>query len=80
MNEVLARAAEAVTKEFQRDKALYCDTPWNELIARAVIASLREPTNEMIRAGLRVKPTVVETWQAMIDEILKDGHLPHGSL
>jgi hypothetical protein len=47
---------------------------WREHIpeARASIQAMREPTDEMVIAGMRAYDTSRDIWAAMIDEALKD--------
>ena len=47
-----------------------------ECVTRAAVVAMREPTPEMIEAGIiagcTVESTVVRIWQAMIDAALMD--------
>ena len=42
-------------------------------IARTAIEAMREPTEEMLTAGLAPDWQVIEEWQAMIDAALEGG-------
>ena len=50
----------------QSERVEWYDVP-GEILARAAIAAMREPSEEMIAAANR------NTWQTMIDAALKEG-------
>jgi len=65
-NEMVERVAKAIEDKMASDDNMPED------LARAAIAVMYEPTPEMIRAGLRTRPTVMETWHTMIDAALAE--------
>lgn len=84
MRQMVDRIARVIYLSFYAPRApqiVFDDCPgfvqdeWRN-IARAAIAEMREPTDEMVQAGIVEDPACVEIdaqrmWQAMIDEALK---------
>jgi len=65
MIERVARAIEATTKYALSDYTDYSD------MARAAIAAMREPTEEMLQCGCHDCGHQTTYWQAMIDAALE---------
>jgi hypothetical protein len=77
MSEMIERVARALCKADGVDRCIYpdCGCP-HEYRARAAIEALREPTPAMIEAGIQCGDgygSQPGTWQAMIDQALKEG-------
>lgn len=68
---MIERVAEAIKK---CDKNMTEFRNWEKIFAKAAIETMREPTNEMIKAGFfNIKNgTVEEVYQVMIDAALKE--------
>ena len=69
MSSIVKRVAQALQQEMET-------APFDETaiaLARAAIAAMREPTEEMLNAGheARAKATVNGIWHAMIDAALE---------
>ena len=67
MSEIVERVAKAI------EGAVVGDIGIARIAARAAIEAMREPTNEMIHAGLMAGCRVnsIEGWRAMVDEASK---------
>lgn len=77
MSEMIERVARAIVGEME-DQQLGSESPWHDpefrdnafRCARAAIAALREPTEAMRVAGVRLIDTdedLIEAWRAMVD-------------
>lgn len=80
MTEMVERVAKAIYDEWMSveenprpwDKCSYVQKSLGIAIARAAIATMREPTKEMVEKGIRgATGGVMCSWQMMIDEALK---------
>ena len=76
MTEMVRRAATAVRAALVREAASASENVSCEAIARAVLEALREPTEEMVEAGVHsdiwngvpvIARTVRLAWEEMID-------------
>jgi hypothetical protein len=78
MSEMVERVAVAISNAQMAwkaanggDDASVVDCP-DEVLARAAIEAMREPTDQMVGAANRNNhPRDVDTWRTMIDEALK---------
>jgi hypothetical protein len=66
MNTMVKRVAQALQQKIPFDEAAV-----SFALARAAIAAMREPTEEMIDAWVRAPGAIKEGWQAMIDAALE---------
>ena len=75
MREFIERGATAIRNECKEHSYLGSihdnDRLWENLF-RAAIGSMREPTEEILWAGIRASSGgVLCSWQAMLDEVMK---------
>ena len=72
MSTMVERVAQALQQEM--GAAPLDETAASFALARAAIAAMREPTEEMLNAGheARAKATVNGIWHAMIDAALEE--------
>lgn len=75
MGEGIERIAKEVERRFNESAARGpFEWPTYFDVVRFALEALREPTDEMIAAANRLNhPSDGEIWQAMIDNVLKDG-------
>jgi len=69
MSTVLTRVAQALQQEM--GTAPFDEPASSFALARAAIAAMREPTDEMIDAWIGAPGAIKEGWQAMIDAALE---------
>ena len=69
MSTMLKRVAQALQQE--RGTAPFAEPASSFALARAAIAAMREPTDEMIDAWIGAPGAITEGWQAMIDAALE---------
>jgi uncharacterized protein YukE len=65
MSTMLKRVAQALQQEM--GTAPFDEPASSFALARAAIAAMREPTDEMIDAWIGASGAITEGWQAMID-------------
>ena len=68
MSSMIERVAQALQQEM--GTAAF-DEPASLALARAAIAAMREPTEEMIDGWIRAPGAIKGGWQAMIDAALE---------
>jgi hypothetical protein len=68
MSTMLKRVAQALQQEMET--APFDEPPSSFALARAAIAAMREPTDEMIDAWIGAPGAIKEGWKAMIDAAL----------
>jgi len=70
MSSMVERVAQALQQEM--GTASFDEPPSSFALARAAIAAMREPTEEMIVAWIRAPGAITGGWQGMIDAALAD--------
>jgi hypothetical protein len=70
MSTMVKRVAQALQQEM--GTAPFDEPASSFALARAAIAAMREPTQEMLDAWLRAPGAIKEGWQAMIDCALRE--------
>ena len=70
MSSMIERVAQALQQEI--GSASFDEPPSSFALARAAIAAMREPTEEMIAAWIRAPGAIKGGWQGMIDAALAD--------
>ena len=68
MSSMIERVAKALQQEM--GTASFDEPPSSVALARAAIAAMREPTEEMIVAWIRAPGAIKGGWQGMIDAAL----------
>ena len=69
MSSMIERVAQALQQEM--GTARFDETAASFALARAAIAAMREPTEEMMDAWARAPGAIKAGWQAMIDAALE---------
>ena len=69
MSSMIERVAKALQQEM--GTASFDEPPSSFALARAAIAAMREPTEEMIVAWIRAPGAIKGGWQGMIDAALE---------
>ena len=69
MSSMIERVAKALQQEM--GTASFDERPSSFALARAAIAAMREPTEEMIVAWIRAPGAITGGWQGMIDAALE---------
>jgi hypothetical protein len=69
MTNMIERVAQALQQEM--GTALFGEPPSSFALARAAIAAMREPTEEMIVAWIKAPGVITGGWQGMIDAALE---------
>jgi len=74
MSEMIERVGLAIQDEWQKSGMLVGSHLETEAVARAAIAAMREPTQQMLLACRAERPPArtIEDWQAMIDAALEE--------
>ena len=72
MSTMVERVAQAIAKEMG-----YRDPETVKFAARAAIAAMREPTEEMIDGWIKAPGAITGGWQGMIDAALREQDTPH---